>query len=306
MPRPDVAARSAHPSAPICGFEHMAHVASGRGEVTVSARAWSADGRELDIEPVTFTVVPAAPFAESSRAYALRVRASRFARTTPHESRDEDGLRMLVFAHQLPYGGASLYLLEVLRRFARNPGFECSVVTLHDGPLRSHLEALGIPVHVTDPCPVTSLGRYESSVAALLAWAAPQRFDVALVNTLFAFHGADVAERLGIPVVWAVHESFDLPLFWSTAFPPGVLDPYVPTRMEEALEDAAAIVFEAEATRQLFVPHADPERLITMPYGIELGAIAAVRSAQRRGDARRALGLRDDARVLLCLGTVEQ
>jgi glycosyltransferase involved in cell wall biosynthesis len=190
----------------------------------------------------------------------------------------------------------------VLRRFARKPGFECSVVTLQDGPLRTHLEALGIPVHVTDPCPVTSLGRYESSVAALLAWAAPQRFDVALVNTLFAFQGADIAERLGIPVVWAVHESFDLPLFWSTAYPPGTVDPYVPTRMEEALEAAGAIVFEAEATRQQYVQHADPERLITMPYGIELSAIAA---ARRHAGTRRSLGLREDARVLLCLGTVE-
>jgi D-inositol-3-phosphate glycosyltransferase len=305
MPRPDVATECTHPSAPVCGFEYMAHVPPGGSEVTVTARAWSADGRELELEPVTFAARAPAPFAEHSRAYALRSRASRFTRVVHDETPDDDSLRVLVFTHQLPYGGASLYLLEVLRRFARKPGFECSVVTLQDGPLRTHLEALGIPVHVTDPCPVTSLGRYESSVAALLAWAAPQRFDVALVNTLFAFQGADVAERLGIPVVWAVHESFDLPLFWATAYPPGTLDPYVPTRMEEALEDAGAIVFEAEATRQLFVPHSDPERLITMPYGIELKSIEAARSDRRRADARRALGLRDDARVLLCLGTVE-
>ncbi len=304
MPRPDVAAACPHPSAPACGFEQMVHVPPGATELTVSARAWSADGRRLDIEPITFSTSTPAPFAEHSRAHVLRARASRFARS-PHAVPEHDGLRMLVFTHQLPYGGASLYLLEVLRRFARRPGFECSVVTLEDGPLRAHLEALGIAVHVSDPWPVTSLGRYESSVAALMAWAAHQHFDVVLANTLFAFQGADVAERLGIPVIWAVHESFDLPLFLSTAFAPGTLDPYVPTRMAQTLEDAGAIVFEAEATRRLFLPYADPDRLITMPYGIELGAIAAARSARRRADARRALGLRDDAHVLLCLGTVE-
>jgi hypothetical protein len=42
------------------------------------------------------------------------------------------------------------------------------------------------------------------------------------------------------------------------------------------------IVFEAAATRALYIPYADSERLVAMPYGIELDAIERFRSTLTR------------------------
>lgn len=307
MPRTDIPGLTGHPSAPISAFELMADLSALEpgSAVTLSAVARSFDGRVVESEPTCVSVGAGVTYdaGTDTRAAVLRGRAAAHAR--PQLSDAHDGLRLLVFAHQLPYGGASLYMAELLRRFARKPGFECTVVTLQDGPLRDELEAVGIPVHVTDGFPVTSPDRYEANQAELLAWAAQQRFDVAFVNTLGSFAGADVASRLGIPAVWAVHESFDLPLFWQTAFPAGSLHPYVADRTERSLRSAAAVVFEAEATRQLFLPYAEPERLIAATYAIELEPIRAARAAYDRAALRRGLGLAEDARVLLCLGTIE-
>jgi glycosyltransferase involved in cell wall biosynthesis len=214
-------------------------------------------------------------------------------------------VRLLVVTHMLSYGGGSLYVSELLRRLTRRPGFSCEVVSLADGPLRAELEDLGIPVHLTDGYPVGSAARYEGHVAELLAWAAPRGFNAAFVNTLGSFAGADIATRLHIPAVWAVHESFPLQMFWFNAFMRGALDPYVQAQGEQAFRSANAVLFEAEATRRLFLADADPERLVTLPYGIELDAIDAARASYGRAEARHSLGLDPDARVILCLGSIE-
>jgi glycosyltransferase involved in cell wall biosynthesis len=211
---------------------------------------------------------------------------------------------VLGFTHMLVHGGAPLWQFDVLSRLASTSGFSCEVVSLQDGPLRDEFERSGVPVHLTDQFPIGSIERYEGHMAELSAWAAG-RFDAVFVNTLGSFVGADLATRLGIPALWAVHESFTLPMFWATVYPGDALHPYVRERAELALREAAAVVFEAEATRRLFLGDADPERLVTMPYGIELDAIATAARTRAREDLRRAFGIDPDATVVLCLGSVE-
>jgi glycosyltransferase involved in cell wall biosynthesis len=99
-----------------------------------------------------------------------------------------------------------------------------------------------------------------------------------------------------------VHESFPLPLFWHSAYAPGTLHPYARARAEQALAEAAAVVFPAEATRRLYLGAADPERLTAIPYGIELEDIARAPDRER---ARSRLGIDPDAQLVLCLGSIE-
>jgi D-inositol-3-phosphate glycosyltransferase len=72
-----------------------------------------------------------------------------------------------------------------------------------------------------------------------------------------------------------------------------------------ALASVSTIVFEAAATRALYIPYADSERLVAMPYGIELDAIERFRSTLTRDQARSALGIDPEKKVVLCLGTME-
>jgi glycosyltransferase involved in cell wall biosynthesis len=308
MERPDVEAYSKHPDAPVSGFEHkvdLTGLPEGAATATIQATAHSLDGRTLQIEPAVFAVGPAEPAFRDTQGAAAELRARSMRPLLQPRPRPQDGVHLLAYTHMLVHGGGSLYLLELLRRLRREPGFRCEVVTLADGPLREDFERDGIPVHVTDGFPVASVERYEGYMAELVAWAAAGGFNAVLANTLGSFAGADLATRLQVPCVWAVHESFELPMFWHTAYEPGMLHPYVRAQAEQALRSAAAVVFEAEATRRLFLPDADAERLVTLPYGIELEAIDASAGGRDRTELRRRLGIDPDARVLLCLGSIE-
>src|SRR3954468_2392960 len=228
LERTDIAEDSDHPDAPISAFEHKAYLSTlppGTNRVRIEATAHSLDGRVLEIEPVEFPLGASEPafHDEDGTAAELRERSIRALRQPrPHRP----GIRLLAFSHMLVHGGGSLYLLQLLSRLNRERGFECEVVSLADGPLRAEFEALGIPVHLTDGFPVTSLERYEGNMAELVAWAAAGGFDAVLANTLASFAGADLAPRLKVPCIWAVHESFPLPMFWHTAYEPGALHPY--------------------------------------------------------------------------------
>ncbi|MEA2471285.1 MAG: D-inositol-3-phosphate glycosyltransferase [Thermoleophilaceae bacterium] len=308
--RNDIAALTKEAAAPVSGFEHKADLSrlpEGTRSVTIDATAYGLDGRELRLEPVEFAIDLAEPLHhdEDGSAAELRARSMRPLRPRVAPSPGEP-LRLVAFAHVLTQGGASRYLLELLVRLTRDHGFHCEVVALADGPLRERFEAAGIPVHLTDGFPVTTLRRYEGAVAELVAWTAAGEFDAVLVNTLGSFAGGDAATRLGIPAVWTVHESFLMPMFWQTAYLPGSLHPHARAQAEQALASAAAVVFPAETTRRLFLDHAEPERLVAIPYGIELGAMdSAMAAGGERAAARRRLGIDPDAQVILCLGSVE-
>jgi glycosyltransferase involved in cell wall biosynthesis len=223
---------------------------------------------------------------------------------TELDGHSDDAVNVLVFTHDLGYGGAQLYLAELLERLMQLQRLTATVVAPSDGPLRERLESLGVRVHVTAGYPVSTVDLYEGKVAELVAWAGPQEFDIAFVNTMMAFTGIDVAERLGIPSVFSIHESYELDDFWVTYFPEGV-DPYVRERGRWTLSRASALVFEAEATRRQYVGYGETRRFLTLPYGIEIAEIDRFRAAFNRAEARQAVGATDATDVLLCLGTVE-
>lgn len=300
--RQDVAELAAHPDAPVSGFElivDLGEIAPERETVTLHAVAYAADGRRVSLEPLTLVLDP---FAEADRWAPTEPELVRAPRVVRKESRE---LRVAVFSHELSYTGASLYLRELLSRLKHTGDFEFTVVSFEDGPLRHELTSGGIPVHLTSAPAFDSAARYADRMAELRAWLSRERFDVAFVNTLGAFPGADVAVDLGIPAVWSIHESLDLQEFWSTAFPPGEPHPHVRTRTARALEQAHALVFPARATERLFAGYADADRLVTIPYGIELPSIDAARWLHRPHQLRRRLGMAGDARVVLCLGSIE-
>ena len=91
---------------------------------------------------------------------------------------------------------------------------------------------------------------YEGRVEELWAWLAGRGHTAALVNTFRSFAGADVAERLGLPVVWAMHESWTEPLIWAFDHPGGGVDHVVRATAAGALAGAGAVIFESEATRR--------------------------------------------------------
>jgi glycosyltransferase involved in cell wall biosynthesis len=129
--------------------------------------------------------------------------------------------------------------------------------------------------------------------------------NAALVNTVSCFGGADMAARLGIPFVWAIHESWTPKSYWEVVFPPDYLDRDVRARAEWALGQANAVVFESEATRRQYLGHVAPTRARVVPYGIRSAAVDRFMAQSSREVVRARLGFKADDHVLLLMGTIE-
>ena len=296
IPRPDVAAIKDQPLAGLSGFDLATEIAllpiavkTGDNELRVIAT--SADGERFASDPVPIRLIPR-PWITSPPPRPL-VRQTRRANSTE--------FRVLVFTHQLTLGGAQLYLLDLLRELRRSQGVDLTVISGIDGPLRKELEAMGVDVHLTSMAPFEHPAPHLGRVGELASWVADSGFDVTFINTATsgASIGAEVALSLGIPAVWAIHESFPPGILWAN------LLPKVREFTEGTLAQARLAIFEADATRRIFEPLIGPERCMTIPYGVDPAPIEMARTSLDAAAARRKVGLPPDERIVLCVGTIE-
>jgi D-inositol-3-phosphate glycosyltransferase len=276
------------------GFELDADLGGwdgGEGEHELTVVATSVTGERHEMEPMRVEVGAAPRSPAGLPPLAARTPAPDPGRR-PH---------VLVFTHQLTLGGAQLYLLDLLRQLVRAEAASFTLVTAIDGPLRAEVEALGIPVHVSTLAPYDDLGPHLGRVEELAAWAETRRVDAALLNTATAWTvpGAEAAAEIGVPFVWAIHESFPLSVLLDE-FGPGVRE-----RAERALSRASTLVFEAEATKRLYEQVAGAERCVMYPYGLDLEPIDDHRAEFDGEAARREAGIPADAELVACVGTVE-
>lgn len=304
-PRPDLAP-SRRRTAPLAGFVHTVDLTARKpgDEVRIDGEIVTRSGRRVALGPVEVVVgTPPDAVALPARVGQLRAQTAEVSArptkvTTPQ-------VRLLVVTHQLGLGGGQLYLSELLRRLLVELDISCLVVAQHDGPLRPELEDLGATVHLCREYPVASPEQYETVVLDLAELARRHGCNVSVVNTMGAFIGADVARRLTIPAVWAIHESYPLAEYWLAAYGVDGSHPYVREQAIESLRDTAALVFEADATRREYEPYAANDRLITVPYGITVAEVDRYRAEAERDDLRHAAGIPDEATLLLCMGTYE-
>jgi glycosyltransferase involved in cell wall biosynthesis len=126
-----------------------------------------------------------------------------------------------------------------------------------------------------------------------------------MVNTLGCFAGTDAALRAGLPVAWVIHESFSLADFSFLNWGFEGLSPLVRQRWEQSLADASALLFVADATRELFMPYSQPRRCLTTRYGIDLAQAEHAATEPTSTELRKQLGVPADARVLLTVGVSE-
>lgn len=290
-PREDLVGLVDVPQVGVCGFELHADVGEPpAGEQQVRVLATGPHGETLELGPVT--VVPAEREPAPAGAPPAPVRPPSGAGKAP---------RVLVITHQLTLGGAQLYLMDLLKGLLAHDAVEPVVLSSMDGVLRADLEAMGTPVHLTDLTPADSLAGHLGRVEELAAWAREQRFELALINTATSvvIPAAEMAERMGIPAIWAIHESFAPQILWFD------LHPEVRERAAATLSGAAAAVFEAEATEEIYAPLLDGARSHVLPYGLDLAPIDRARAGFDQTAARRAAGIPESAQLMVCVGTVE-
>ena len=313
--RPDVFDGFGVSEALLCGFEHYSDLgrsSASSGSVVVSAVV-RADRESLQLKE---RVVPLVSRKHPEQDGKNR-RARRLAAETSHilglvppglvEKADgTDGkLNLLVVTHDLGYGGGQLWLQELLRRSGAGRDFPCGIISRAPGPLTEELEGLGITVHVRDEFTMRDAELYEAQMLELALWTRLHRHNAVLVNTMGAFVGADLAQRLGLPCAWAIHESWPPEEYWKLNFPSGFVDPAVMAIAHRVLATTPAVIFEAEATRRLYHGSVGNGAGVVIPYGIDLSDIDEYCANVSKHAARRLLELPDDVRLVLLLGTIE-
>lgn len=292
---------------PLCGFEFRGTVdLTVEGPRTVSITATDLDGSRAVFGPTTVTFVPHEPTPEEL-AYSERLRHLN-SESVAHARlvAQHDPRKVLVFTHSLSLGGGQLYLQDLVREIL--PRLDrCTVMTPVGGVLGPELESMGADVVISGRGWAYDIASYEGHVRELQHLIAGSGCGVVLVNTLGQFAAADAAQRVGVPTIWALHESMEV-ADWVARNSVGTpVSAYVRSRIEGALNGATRLVFEAEATRRLYGRFiGEPDRAVTVNYAVDVAAIDEHRARGTRADVRAACGLADDAVVLLCVGIFEE
>ncbi len=308
---PTFTSGAVHSSALFAGFEHAIVLDARRSATThtIGAVVSGMKGGDFRIGERKVKVVHrGVTQAETKEAALLRARTltvlDRLAQPEPPLSHD-GRYRVLVFTHQLDLGGGQLYLQELLRQLA--PVLEsCTVVSPSDGELRRELQLLGIDVIITGMAPPMDMATYEGQVREHSMLILDSACQVVLVNTLGDFGAVDAAARLGVPSVWAIHESFEVDHWLEMRFGRGGPHPYVGDRVKSSLGAATRLVFESRATSDMFAGLATSERRRVVPYGVDTDGITNYVSGFDKAARRSHHAVAADSTVLLCVGTVEE
>lgn len=301
LPRPDVAGVFGDPDAPLAGWELLVPLDPALDEdISVVVEAIGSRGR-LRLGERTVRCEPREGAAfERERAAVLEART---ALLTAGHSADADGLNLLVATHHLGLGGGQLYLQELLRHLMSQHDVTCTVLSVVDGVLRDELEALGARVHIVGDAPTTAVP-YEHWLHQVAAVAATTGANAVLANSAGSYWAVDLASRLGVSSVWAIHESFTPEVFFQVGFaaPP---DDLVRRRFLEAFNQAGAVVFEADATMRLFQHLIRDGHGLRVDYGIDLDRVATFVAEHPREVVRNRLDVRPDQVLVMCMGTYE-
>jgi glycosyltransferase involved in cell wall biosynthesis len=295
IPRADLAALGADGG--VAGWETTLALpaVSARRTVEIIAVAYFEAGRRpVPLGSRTVTVVP---WPRVPRAVIEEILAPDPGFPRPHE-----GPHVLAVTPQLDLGGGQLYLEDLVLGLHRAGAWRVSVASVTDGPLRRNLEEAGIDVHLMPPWPLHDPRLYANRLEELSAWARERGVTAVVANTAGAFPGVHLAARMGVPSIWAIHESFPMASLWHAYFGYEGCHPAIRAAADEALRIADRMVFEARATADLYSPLVDPKRCAVVPYGVDLAAMDAAMASAGPSRLRDRLRIPRNARLLLSVG----
>ncbi len=210
--------------------------------------------------------------------------------------------RALLVTHNLKLEGAPIFLLELARFLAAQPGVSVTVVSPEDGPLRARFEQAGLKVQIWDATGLRDAKTPAGFDIALKAFVARRTWedaDVFIGNTLLSFWVVHLANHLGKPSALYLHESKPVRRFFEASLPPA-LHPVV----EEALQLATRVVFTAQSTRAIHEEQNANDNFRLLASWVDFDRIDAFAAAHAPADLRRKHGLDPDSVVIVNIGSV--
>jgi O-antigen biosynthesis protein len=203
-------------------------------------------------------------------------------------------LKVMLISHNLNLEGAPKVLVDRAAYFVA-AGYEALVLSAQDGPLRADLEKLGIPVIITEP-PSPEKALYRKQLVSVADRVALSSFDLVICNTLVCFWGVDLARLFDLPVIWNIHESAPVDVFFPAS--PKTID-----AVKHSFALADRVLFEAKSTRALFSMHEGGANFATISGSVDIDGIDRFCEQHDRDSLRRKHGLNPDSIVVSLIGT---
>jgi glycosyltransferase involved in cell wall biosynthesis len=210
--------------------------------------------------------------------------------------------RIMVLTHNLNFEGAPIFIFELARYLAEQPGLSVSIASPQDGPLRTRFEQLGLKVEIWNHAGflgAKSTADFGEALENLAAAHPCAEADVIVCNTMLTFWGVHLASRLGKPSALYVHESNAVKRFFA---------PLLPSRLHETVEEAfrlaTRVIFTAEATRVIHEPLNANDNFRALNSWVDFARIETFKATHDRNTLRRKHGLDSDAVIIVNIGSV--
>ena len=217
----------------------------------------------------------------------------------PETSR-KNPIRLIAVTHNLNNEGAPTTLMDLVIGLAARGGINPIVLSPADGPLRKDYEKAGIRVIVLQgvmhgvkdsDTQVVGLAGIGTLLDALGA-------EVVLANTLQTYWAIKGANMVGVPSIWAQHESEPYETYFD----------YLPRDMRqaayEAFADAYRVLYVADATRKAWRPVETRRNFQVIRHGVPSERLSEETGRWSREVARKELSIPSHAFVLSVVGTV--
>lgn len=215
--------------------------------------------------------------------------------------RVRDRYRILFVAHSAQRGGAE-YCLDTTLRCLDRDRFEPFVVFPHEGPMVDATRSIGIDVEILPLCHWMCVSRAPWYWKHLVTRALPnviylrrmiKRLGINIVysNTSAIFEGALGARWAGVPHLWHIHEVLSSANGLSPTLPVSWIRRIIRTL-------SSLVVFESQAARAEFESRTPLPISDVVPNSARLAGTDLI----NRGEARRQLGIENDAVVVAFVG----
>ena len=161
------------------------------------------------------------------------------------------------------------------------------------------MEEAGIPVRIVEgvlPRSGENTLDYTGRLREIGTNLEAKSYDLVVCNTLTSFWGVVLAGLFNLPAIWHIHESTTLDQFFH-------FDPVPEGLVESCLAAADRVVFEANATRELFRHYEKRSNFTTVHGSIDVGAIDRFREQHSQRSMKVKHGIDPEKLVVNLIGT---
>jgi glycogen(starch) synthase len=207
------------------------------------------------------------------------------------------GTRVVLVPHRIGVGGAQWWLDSVERSLT---AADFEAVSLRDAPIPVLQDYSGDGLRRFEDDEA-----YGAAVQAGIRAFQQLRPAVVVVNTVEGLAAVDAAITSGVPVVWAIFESYAPGALWASLFRGGQPPGRAVRALERCLQQAQAVVVPCGETARLFSRFIPSARSWKIPFANRVDQSQVEQSTGRRA-LRRKLGFGTDNVVFVTVATVEE